>query len=51
MKENEKKVKAAEEAKEEAKPEENDVKLTDEKLSSVSAGTGVRYNVLGEITK
>ena len=38
MKKEEKKVKAAEEVKEEVKTEENGVELTDEELYSVAAG-------------
>ena len=38
MKDNEKKVKATEEVKEEVQTEENGVELTDEELSSVAAG-------------
>ena len=38
MKNNEKKVKATEEVKEEIKPEENGVELTEEELSQVNAG-------------
>ena len=38
MKDNEKKVKATEEVKEEVQTEEEGVQLTDEELSSVAAG-------------
>ena len=38
MKNNEKKVKATEEVKEEVQPEENGVQLTEEELAQVNAG-------------
>ena len=44
MKDNEKKVKAAEEVKEEVQTEEEGVQLTNEELSSVAAGIELPNN-------
>ncbi len=51
MKKEDKKLNTKEEAKKEAKAEENGVQLTDEQLRQVVSGTGIRYDVLGEIVK